>query len=595
MSLKIRKNKSPIIITLLLILALLTGLTAGYFSTHGITENGKFEAFSGKVFQNEVSGSTLTLHYTLAHPEKQGIRRKKASLGTVPTDMKNTYQICSQYEKKLKSFRYSRLSTENQLTLDSMLLYYHTEKSLGDNYLLEEPLSPSLGIQAQLPVLLAEYSFYTNQDITDYLNLLCSTKEYFQSILAFEQTKSDAGFFMCDETLERIQNQCRAFIQNPDSNYMLEIFSQKLKAYGKLSEKDQEQLNLTHKQILKEKVLPAYQTLIEGLEQLRGTGKNTGGLVNFSGGKEYYQYLLKSQVGIYIPVEKLEKRLTQQLSTDSQEISELLKQHPQLLTLLNEKMDLPDMEPTRVMELLEKNIQQDFPSTASVDFEIRSVHKSMEEFLSPAFYLTPPMDTGAPNVIYINHGRQISNLELFTTLAHEGFPGHLYQTVYFGRQSPSHIRYLIDYSGYVEGWATYVESYAYDYAADYLSAGTVSSQEASACTRLSWLNRSVNLCIYSLLDVGIHYHGWTPAQAARFLNLFGIRDAAVTAEIYRYITETPANYLKYYVGYLNFLDLKEEQQSLLGENFDLKSFHQKILEIGPVQFPVLRKYMNEKL
>ena len=109
-------------------------------------------------------------------------------------------------------------------------------------------------------------------------------------------------------------------------------------------------------------------------------------------------------------MEKLEKRLTQQLSTDSQEISELLKQHPQLLTLLNEKMDLPDMEPTRVMELLEKNIQQDFPSTASVDFEIRSVHKSMEEFLSPAFYLTPPMDTGAPNVIYINHGRQISNL-----------------------------------------------------------------------------------------------------------------------------------------------------------------------------------------
>ena len=460
---------------------------------------------------------------------------------------------------------------------------------------MEEPLSPSLGIQAQLPVLLAEYSFYTNQDITDYLNLLCSTKEYFQSILAFEQTKADAGFFMCDETLERIQDQCRAFIQNPDSNYMLEIFSQKLKAYGKLSEKDQEQLNLTHKQILKEKVLPAYQTLIEGLEQLRGTGKNTGGLVNFSGGKEYYQYLLKSQVGIYIPVEKLEKRLTQQLSTDSQEISELLKQHPQLLTLLNEKMDLSDMEPTRVMELLEKNIQQDFPSTASVDFEIRSVHKSMEEFLSPAFYLTPPMDTGAPNVIYINHGRQISNLELFTTLAHEGFPGHLYQTVYFGRQSPSHIRYLIDYSGYVEGWATYVESYAYDYAADYLSAGTLSSQEASACTRLSWLNRSVNLCIYSLLDVGIHYHGWTPAQAARFLKLFGIRDAAVPAEIYRYITETPANYLKYYVGYLNFLDLKEEQQSLLGENFDLKSFHQKILEIGPVQFPVLRKYMNEKL
>ena len=99
MPLKIRKNKSPLFIILLLILTLLTGLTAGYFSALGITENGKFEAFSRKVFQNEVSGSTLTLHYTLAHPEKQGIPRKKATLGTIPTDMKNTYQICSQYGK----------------------------------------------------------------------------------------------------------------------------------------------------------------------------------------------------------------------------------------------------------------------------------------------------------------------------------------------------------------------------------------------------------------------------------------------------------------------------------------------------------------
>ena len=233
MPLKIRKNKSPLFIILLLILTLLTGLTAGYFSAHGITENGKFEAFSRKVFQNEVSGSTLTLHYTLAHPEKQGIPRKKATLGTIPTDMKNTYQICSQYEKKLKSFRYSCLSTKNQLTLDSMLLYYHTEKSLGDNYLLQEPLGPSLGIQAQLPVLLAEYAFYEDQDITDYLNLLTTIRPYFQSILKFEKKKSEAGFFMSDTTLDRVLAQCSAFIQNPDNNYMLDIFQKKLSDYGK--------------------------------------------------------------------------------------------------------------------------------------------------------------------------------------------------------------------------------------------------------------------------------------------------------------------------------------------------------------------------
>ena len=589
-------------IILILAVILLTVFSVFWFFSPFFSENARFEAFAESIFEKEVSGNALNLHYSLAYPEKQGISRSHATLGTIPVNNQKTIAQCQDYEKTLKTFSTSELSTVNRLTLDQLLLYYHTEASLGNYYLLEEPLGPSLGIQAQLPVLLAEYTFYDNQDITDYLNLLCSTERYFQSILTFEQAKSDAGFFMCDETLDRILAQCRAFLQNPDSNYMQEIFSRKLKDYGRLSSQDQTQLLISHKQILREKVFPAYQKLMEGLEQLRGTGKNTGGLACFPGGKEYYQYLLQSQVGIYMPVEKLEDRLAQQLLADSRELSQLLKKYPQLLSFLEAKTDLPDIEPKQILTTLETDIQQDFPFTDSVSFELRTVHESMEDFLSPAFYLTPPMDTGTPNVIYINQGRNISNLELFTTLAHEGFPGHLYQTVYFGRQKPSHIRYLIDCSGYVEGWATYAESLAYQYAAKYLSGRTaensaapLSTEEAAAYTRLSWLNRSINLCIYSLLDIGIHYQSWTTAQAARFLNRFGIRDAHVTAEIYRYITETPANYLKYYAGYLNFLDLKEEQQILLGEKFDLNAFHQQILTIGPVQFPVLRKYMNENV
>ncbi len=235
-------------------------LSASHFSwlfSHVFSENARFENFAESIFEKEVSGNALNLHYSLAYPEKQGISRPRATLGTIHPNNEKASAQCQEYVKKLKKFSQSKLSTSNRLTLDLLLLYYHTEASLGDNYLLEEPLSPSLGIQAQLPVLLAEYSFYTNQDITDYLNLLCSTKEYFQSILAFEQTKSDAGFFLCATKLwNAFRTNAVLFIQNPDSNYMLEIFSQKLKAYGKLSEKDQEQLNLTHKQILKEKVLP---------------------------------------------------------------------------------------------------------------------------------------------------------------------------------------------------------------------------------------------------------------------------------------------------------------------------------------------------
>lgn len=585
---KLSKTKKVVSVAFLLSFVLIFGISIGYLTNHVFSENGKFESFTEEIFKNEVSGSTLTLHYALANPEKQGITRSRATLGTVFSDINESQKLCQQYEDKLKSFSYSRLSRENRLTLDMLLLYFHTQNFLGDNYFLAEPLGPSLGIQAQLPVLLAEYAFYKDQDITDYLNLLSDVDSYFKSILEFEQQKAQAGYFMSDATLDRILKQCSDFIKDPESNYMLEIFQQRLEDYGKLSEADQQILIDKHREILLNKVIPAYQMLMDGLEKLRGTGTNDRGLAYFEGGKDYYQYLLQSTAGIYAPVKQLEQRLTSQLLADSKEISLMLREQPSLLTKLTGGVDLPDMEPESIVKSLQTQISEDFPETEAASYEIRYVHKSMEKYLSPAFYLTPPLDTGSPNVIYINQDGRSSNLELFTTLAHEGFPGHLYQTVFFGRQNPSHIRYLIDSSGYVEGWATYVESYAYRYAAKY-----VDDEAATDVTRLAWLNRSVNLCIYSLLDIGIHYRGWTQEKAAEFLNVFGIRSASVVSEIYRYIVETPVNYVKYYLGCLNFMDLRDNQKELLGDDFDLKDFHRKILEIGPVQFPVLEKYMQE--
>lgn len=587
MPFKILKKKSSFFIACGLIFTFIIGIAAGYFSAHGITENGKFEAFTQEIFRNEVSGSSLTLHYSLAHPEKQGIRRKAASLGTVPTDMKNTYKVCQQYEDKLKAFRCSHLSTENQMTLDSMLLYYHTEKSLGDNYLLQEPLGPSLGIQAQLPVLLAEYAFYEDRDISDYLNLLTTIRPYFQSIIKFEQKKSQAGFFMSDATLDRILAQCSAFIRNPDENYMLDIFRTKISDYGKLSGSEQQTLILTHQNLMKTEVIPAYQELMTGLEALRGTGKNPRGLAYFKGGKAYYLYLLQSQTGTYVPVKEIEKRLSRQLSSEIGIVGNMLRQNPELLTTLNKGISFTEIRPAQMLSSLQKKISSDFPPLEDVSFELKTVHDSMKDYLSPAFYLTPPIDTGTPNVIYINPSANYQGLELFTTLAHEGFPGHLYQTVSFERQNPSGIRNLLDTSGFAEGWATYVEPFAYEYAADYIL-----DSSASDLARLSWLNRSINLCMYSLLDIEIHYNGWNQAEAASFLKAFGIEDSTVISEIYQYILETPGNYLKYYWGYLSLLDLRTTEQKRLGQDFDMKDFHRRVLKIGGMQFPVLEKYID---
>ena len=142
----------------------------------------------------------------------------------------------------------------------------------------------------------------------------------------------------------------------------------------------------------------------------------------------------------------------------------------------------------------------------------------MEDYSSPAYYLTPPIDDMERNIIYINGKNTPDNLTLYTTLAHEGYPGHLYQTVYsqlyLNQNNASHIRYLLHYGGFVEGWAYYVENLSYSYARDQVKDNAYASAYYEACR----LNRNIHLCLYSLIDIAIHYDGATQEQIQKILH-----------------------------------------------------------------------------
>lgn len=592
-----------------IVLIALAGGVLGFLGVKSgvlLTENQKFENFTDNLFVEEVRANTLNLHYTLAYPKEFGIKDYPISLGSIKAeDIPASYAALENYQDALHSFSYRRLSDENQMTYDILDLDIQTQLSLGEQYMMMEPLSPSLGIQAQLPVLLAEYTFRKEQDIKDYLALLQSIPRYFEEIAVFESQKSEQGLFMSDTTADRVIAQCQAFISQVSSdgtsdssaletsasssgNYLSTMFSEKLKGFKKkLSEAKISSYITSHEKILNEQVIPAYTNLINSLNALKGTGKNTNGLTYLPQGTAYYQYLVQSGTGDFNSLDTIEKRLYKQLLNDYEQMQQILKNDPSLISELTAsdgiqaEVDAADKSiPPKILESLQTDILDDFPKPVDAEYEIKYVHPSLEEFLSPAFYLTPPIDTLSPNVIYINNGSTSSYVDLFTTLAHEGFPGHLYQTLYFSQSSPSKIRYLLSYGGYVEGWATYIESYAYNYVND-----------NENLTRFLWLNRSINLCLYSIMDMGIHYHGWTPEMVTKYLASFGISDTAVCQEIFQYIVENPANYLKYYMGYLNFADLRDKVKEKQGENFDLKAFHQNVLELGPCQFPVLEKYI----
>lgn len=549
-------------------------------------ENKQFERFTDSIFTSELSSNTLNLHYTLAHPETFGINDYKISLGSINEKAhSHSFSKLKSNQKRLKKFHYQNLSKENQLTYDILSLEFSTQLS-GENFFwLQEPLSPHLGISSQLPILLAEYTFRTGNDIKDYFSLLSCLPDYYNELAEFETQKAKRGLFMSDASLERLLAQCQTMLS---SDYLASAFEDKINSLqnaGTLTKKQSDSYLSLHEKLIHTCVIPSYQTLSEKLSALKGNGKNDRGLAGFPDGTAYYHYLIQSQVGDFRSVKEIEERLFTQLALDYRQMQTLLSQNPSLAQNLS--VFSLSATPKEMLSYLSKAMRTDFPDLDSPKYEVKYVPESMEEFSSPAFYLTPPADTLSPNTIYINRSSQVNPAELFTTLAHEGFPGHLYQTLYYGNQNPAPIRNLLGCSGYIEGWATYVESISYGYAASYFKV-------EPELLQLLWQNRSISLCLYSLLDIKIHEYGWTLSQVTQSLHGFGIASDDTCKEIYQYIIENPANYLKYYLGYLNFMDLRDLAKKKAGDEFDKKEFHRFILETGPAPFPIIEKYVLEK-
>ena len=572
-----KKLSAKKLLPLILPFLFLAGIWLGVFASQKTDR--EFDSYTRSLFVSQLSGSTLSLHYTLADPAAWDLDRQEVSLGSaVAEDPAALRSFLENSRSLLESFPYESLSRENQLTYDILHLFFDTELSADNEYILAEVLSPALGIQAQLPSLLAEYTLRSEKDVIDYLNLLRDIPSYFETIIDFEKEKADRGYFMSDATADRIIDQCSDFISSGDNNYLNAVFSENLEQVPGLDETQKENSLRLHRDAVKHYVLPAYENLISALTSLKGSGTNENGLYYLSGGRAYYTYLLKSSCGIYDSVEELQTRLANQLLADYIEIRAILEEDPSLAASLLQENSQSGRTPEQILSSLQEQIKKDFPEISDVAYEVKYIHEDLKEHLSPAFYLTPPIDTGSPNLIYLNPDSRLRGIELYTTLAHEGFPGHLYQSQFFLSKDHPAVRHTLNMGGYVEGWATYIESYAYLYGSENQQLG-----------RLHWLNRAMNLCLYSLLDIGIHYYGWTCEKAAKYLENFGVSDRAVCREIFQIIVEDPANYLKYYGGCLKFMDLKEEASRQ--EDFHPIDFHEKVLETGPCQFPILEKYV----
>lgn len=631
-----KKHYIPALITCICIVttSVFSGCASAKSPTADSTASEDFAALTEHFFHDQLYCDTVSLHYTVADPASFGLSDHIISLGTFSNSD-------ADYLNSLKKIDRSTLSEAEKTDYDVLKDYLSTQNRLLDYEYYSDPLSASNGLQCELPILLAEYDFRNQNDIDEYLALLKDFPRYFDELIEYEKEKSENGLFMSDELCSQVIDQCEKFIETPEENILIATFNARVEQLFKISSSSSndtdynaiydislntsgsnielqtsskqlscENYKTQNSEIVLQYVIPSYKKLIEALTSLLGTGKNALGLSYYDEGSNYYEQLVYATTGCDDTVNNIYESIEAQRNADLQICTKLLRADPDIIdkcaelsspishdainsssTIITsdknnpsdnvQDLNNPSTLPNTMLETLKTNMLQDFPKPSDTTYTISYVDESLQASLAPAFYLTAPVDDYSNNKIYINPSSEYSRIGLFTTLAHEGYPGHLYQTVQSYEYGLSSFRTLLNYGGYTEGWATYVEMMSYQYAG--LDENTAAFMQA---------NHDFSLSLYATSDIGIHYYGWDYDELADFWDDYGIKDEASIKEIQSLILASPANYLKYYVGYLQFLELKNAQIELLGDDFSAKDFHENVLRIGPAPFSIISKNMQ---
>ena len=575
----------------------------------------RFRQASENFFVSSLSGDSLSLHYTLADPSPYLKEPDTASLPVYSSQRRQgNAALMENLLTALWEIDPEKLKEEDAWTWSLMIPWLENELALAECEYLEEPLSASSGMQTELPILLAEYAFRDREDLTDYLELLESVPDYLEGLAEYEKEKAAAGLFMTEADAAEVTAQCDAILEKEaleaGEHFLQTTFAERLDGLiekGEVQAEERERYLSENDRLLKTVMAPAFEALGDAVFLLSGSGRYDGGLAQMPGGMVYYTCLLKQNTGSGRTPEEITQLLSDRLQSNVERIRQLSEEYRQLSGKLPESSSslfpFPFENAQEILEDLKRRMQEDFPAfpaeegmaAASVSCTAKTVSESLRDYTAPAFYLTPPLDDVTENVIYINPSSTRSGLELYTTLAHEGYPGHLYQTVYHHLYEASRnaepVRAVLSFGGYAEGWAYYMEILSYGYAADVLAENGASGAE-QLLVQILGLERELQINLYCLLDLSIHYYGAGREDVYRTLAAFGISEQQTADAVYDYVRREPTTYLKYYLSFLELLSLKEEAQTLWKEGYSDLRFHTFLLQAGPSDFLNLKKRLQ---
>lgn len=531
-----------------------------------------FLALDREFFVQYVTSDVTVLDQFCYDPSYFGIDRDRVAVTLGDLSMESHLAFmeqCRENLERLQAIDPATLSEQNRFAYDVYVRYFEQELLFSDLFYYEEPLDQYVGIHLNLPLMFGLYRFRDVQDVENYLTLLKDVPRFFAQVLAYEQQRAKLGIFMTEQMLDQILSDLDGICANRETSYLYATFREALEEADWLTDTQRAAFYERNDTLIKTDFSDAYQSLADGLEALRPFCRAPIGMQEQGEASAlYFEAALKREAATDMSVEEAIAFLQESLEI---QYSNLVYHYH-----LSEEEQVSFTSGTlegdvRYLKTLMRSI---VPAMPDVSVSYLDIPPELEESFSPAAYMIPALDHYEDNRVLINPSNETDLL----TLAHEAFPGHMYQYVYqYDKAEIPLFQKVITPIGYAEGWSTNMELRICEFADAY---------DPHAC-QAEFYNEMATNTIVTICSLLINGQGADRSEVETFLTVWGMQDSLEL--ICRMAVDMPIYYFKYVMGFAQQYDIQQDCLELC--SYELPTFYEEYLGWGPCYYDQLSEKM----
>ena len=520
-----------------------------------------------------------------------GDKRFNDRISDYSVQAKNDWLASEQkYLLRLASIDVTGLTDQEKTSRELLMRTFADDQETAEFKEWEMPVDQLGGIYSEYPQLVAELSFTTVKDYDDWIARLHAIPKAFDQVM----TNMSIGIedqrvppkYLLEKTLVQVQQLAS---QKPEESPLaapLKQFPSTISADDQARIKDETLAAIT------KQVLPAYTRFAHFLQvSYIPAGRSDPGISALPDGAKYYQFLIHENTTTDLTAAQIHQIGLDEVKKDEAEMLTIAQKlgFKDLASFQASLKTNPKLHPASADALLaafrddlkpmQAKLPQLFGHLPKTPFEVAAVPDYLEKDAPPAYYEGGTPDGSRPGRLRINtYNATDRNLYIVEDMAyHEGIPGHHLQiSIAQELTGIPEFRKYGHYTAYGEGWGLYAERLGKDvgfYQDPYSDYGRLQGD--------IW--RAIRLVV----DTGVHSDHWTREQMVQYFHDHSaIDDTSVQAEVDRYIAN-PGQALAYKIGQLKILELRDKAKNELGDRFDIRAFHDQVLDSGAMPLDVL--------